>query len=157
MNRISRNRPGWRRLVRDQHGAISIEWALIVPILTLAMMGAIDVGAAAIHRMQMANALRSGLQYASVRKPVSGDMSGVEDAVRQSAPPDELSTREITATYYCECPDNTTASCTIGCPSGTTVRYVRITMTEKYKPFLRLVPVLPEVMDMSIEGNIRIH
>lgn len=148
---------GDRSICRDERGAISVEWALIAPVLTLALMGAVDLGGAAIHKMQMANAVRAGLQYASVRKPVSGDMAGIENAVKQNAPPDDLSSRVVTATYYCECPDNSSTSCTASCPLGNTARYVRIVMTEKYKPFLHLVPVLPEIMEMSIEGNVRIH
>ena len=145
------------RRIENKAGTISVEAALIAPILVLGLTATIDLGAAAIHRMQMENALRSGLQYASVRKPLSGDMTGVEDAVKNASPMDYLGTRVVLATYYCECQDQSIAICTDGCASGNTSRYVTIVITENYQLFLGFALILPDIFEMRVEGNIRIN
>ena len=55
---------------RDEEGAIAVEWSLVALFLGFLMLGAFNFGTAALHKMEMANAVRSGLQYAVVRKPV---------------------------------------------------------------------------------------
>jgi Flp pilus assembly pilin Flp len=52
-----------RRFGRNESGASAVEFAILAPVLALALLGVADFGQMAIQRTDMHGALRSGGQY----------------------------------------------------------------------------------------------
>ena len=94
-----------RRLLGATRGTVSVEMALLAPILGFLVIGLVDFGETISRKMQLANAVRAGTQYALVRKPVQGDMTLITQAVHNTAPTDNSGTRVVTTNLYCKCPD----------------------------------------------------
>jgi Flp pilus assembly protein TadG len=131
----------WRfsRLARNDRGASAVELALIAPLLTLLLIGTMQYGSVSVHRMQMANAVRAGLQYASVRKPILGedtDLSPIIEAVEIAAPAASKSDRSVISNLYCECSDGTAISCQDSCATGNRSVFIGIVITESFAPLL---------------------
>jgi Flp pilus assembly protein TadG len=62
-----------RRFQRDEHGALVVEFGLIVPILLLLVFGIVDFGRAYFTMNNLAAAVREGARYGSVlEKPWDG-------------------------------------------------------------------------------------
>jgi Flp pilus assembly protein TadG len=62
-----------RQFQRDEHGALVVEFGLIVPILLLLVFGIVDFGRAYFTMNNLAAAVREGARYGSVlEKPWDG-------------------------------------------------------------------------------------
>ena len=100
-----------RGFARAEGGVVSVELAFIAPVLGFLILGLVDFGETISRKMQLANAVRAGTQYALVRKPVQGDVS------------------QIT----CECPDATVITCDNSCPGNAERKsYISIVLEEDY-------------------------
>ena len=151
--------PGRRRLAglgRDDRGAIAVEWALVAMFLGTLMLGAFSYGTAALHKMQMANAVRAGLQYVVVRKPVQGDLTQIRTTVLNAAPPDLLDTRSLTVTLFCQCPDGSSVDCDGNCTTDEPMTFISIKMNEKYDTLVKF-PFAPNRLDFTAEGTVRLN
>ncbi|TVR95212.1 MAG: pilus assembly protein [Rhodospirillales bacterium] len=84
----------------DDRGVAVIEFALAAPILMALLFGVMHFGSTAIQAMQMENAVRAGIQYASVRKPVDGNVSDIIAAVTTAGPDTPTDNRTVTATLF---------------------------------------------------------
>lgn len=146
------------RLGSDERGAGAVELALIAPLLVGLLMGTVHFGSVAVHRMQMANAVRAGLQYASVRKPALGestDFTSINMAVESAAPAASNSDRSVVSSLYCECSDGTPTSCENSCETGNRSVFIGIVMTESYAPPLNMADTT--TMILKATGSIRIN
>lgn len=145
----------WRRLMACDRGISAVEFALTAPFLMALMLGLMDFGSAGIHRMQMANSVRAGLQYAMVRRPVEGDLSAIEAAVDNAAPA-ASGPRTRTVALYCQCPDGTATACSATCATGDRSSYVSIVMQEQYQMILGL-PFADNQITMRAEGAVQLN
>ncbi len=99
-------------LVKDDQGSIVVETALVMAFIGVLSIGIIDFGLAYVRAMEVTNAIRSGIQYTIVRKPVDGDFSHIEAAVRNSLPASSSSSApSIDVSIYCQCPDGGDSDC----------------------------------------------
>jgi Flp pilus assembly protein TadG len=144
------------RLVCDEEGAIAVEWALVAGFLGFLFLGAFNYGTAALHKMEMANAVRAGLQYAVVRKPIQGDTSQISNTVQTAAPTDQTGTRAITVTMFCQCSDGSSASCDGSCASGDPRTYISIQMQEGYDTLIRM-PFSDQRLTFKVAGTVRLN
>jgi Flp pilus assembly protein TadG len=145
------------RLAHDDEGAIAVEWALVVGFLGFLFLGAFNYGTAALHKMEMANAVRAGLQYAVVRKPVQGDMTHITNTVQTAAPADKTGTRAINVTMFCRCSDGSSTSCNGNCSSGEQRQtFISIQMQENYDTLIRM-PFSDQRMNFSVAGTVRLN
>lgn len=145
----------WRRLMACDRGISAVEFALTAPFLMALMLGLMDFGSAGIHKMQMANSVRAGLQYAMVRRPVEGDLSAIEAAVDNAAPA-ASGPRTRTVALYCQCPDGTATTCSATCATGDRSSYVSIVMQEQYQMILGL-PFADNQITMRAEGAVQLN
>ncbi len=145
----------WRALMACDRGISAVEFALTAPFLMALMLGMMDFGAAGIHRMQMANSVRAGLQYAMVRRPLEGDLSAIEAAVDNAAPA-ASGPRTRTVALYCQCPDGTATACSATCATGDRSSYVSIVMQEQYQMILGL-PFADNQITMRTEGAVQLN
>lgn len=153
---MTQRRTGPGTLVRCERGAIAIEWAFIAPVVMLLLVGVLDFALAAHHKMQMENAVRAGLQYATVRKPVGGGLDGVESAVHAAAPADTTGTRQVSAVLYCTCPDGQPVDCADSCTGGSRHAMLAVAMEEDYRVLLGL-PMVPATFRFAVDGTVRLN
>ncbi len=105
---------------RRRKGQGLVEFALVMPILLLLLMGVIDFGWMIFNYTQLYNGLREGLRYGSVasfdpNKPQYYNCDGIRQSIKATAPMVGVQSNNITVAY--DTGDNTV---TVGtCPSGT--------------------------------------
>jgi Flp pilus assembly protein TadG len=84
---------------RDERGVSAVEFALVVPVLLIALLGVADLGNVVYKRSDMESALRAGVQYF-----MNGgdDLAKAEEVVEQSwtTKPEGVS---IVAERFCMC------------------------------------------------------
>lgn len=153
----TRRRPGIKDLAKSESGVSMVEWGLVLSFLSVLLMGVIELGSAAQYKMQLANAIRVGMQYATVRKPVQGDLSQITASVSNAAPPDATGERELTVTLYCKCPDGSAVDCDDICTGGVDRHsFVSIVIDDVYVPILTL-PGTPDQYSLRADGTIRLN
>ncbi len=158
----------------NERGSISVEAGFIITMLFVLSIGVVDFSLALTHNMQMKNAIRSGLQYAIVRKPssirdadgtpISVDLSDIITAVVTTAPSEEIGrTRSLSAELFCRCDDGTELACLefqgveIDCLDGSESRsFVRINFHESYE-LLFNYPGFPDRIKLGDTQEIRLN
>jgi Flp pilus assembly protein TadG len=141
-------------LLRSEHGASLVETAVLLPLFSLLLFVAVDLGRACYLVDEIAGAARAAAIYGS-RNPT--DTTGMSNAAKDDAP-DVPSLSVTTPTYGCECSDGTgySASCATipTCTSTTEVYRVNITVTGTYAPMLPW-PGIPSSMSFSSTASMR--
>lgn len=114
------------RLRADQTGVSFIEAAIVLPILTMVLVGTAEFGMNYFNKSQLQAAVNAGAQYA-LRNPT--DTAGSQSAIT-AALPTTVTGVTTTATFACECNNGTAVSCTTGtCTSGTVRKIMTLTAT----------------------------
>jgi Flp pilus assembly protein TadG len=128
------------RLHRDRRGVSALEFAIIASIMVTLMFGAYDLGNAAMHQIQLQQAVRLGGAYA-MNRPT--DVAGIRAAVASAVPADwTLTNPGGMAAVACSCLDpaggGTTALAGCGsadfdtCTTPSTATMISITATTAY-------------------------
>lgn len=144
------------RLSVDERGTTALELALIAPLLVLLLLGMVHFGSVEVHRMQMTNAVRAGLQYASVRKPVFGedtDLTSIDKAVETAAPASDH--RSVSSKLYYECSNGLPVDSRNTCSTGHRSAYLEIDMTDTFSPPLSHLVV--KTVPLRASGTIRLN
>ena len=123
----------------SEEGDALIEFALLLPLLTLLMVGAVDFGRVFYAANAVTQAARNGVQYGA-RPGKSTDYTGMQNAASTAASPD-LTGFAATATGFSECTDQpgTRRPPTFTCPIGTRkLTYVQVTGTYTFTTLARV-------------------
>ena len=152
------------RFRKSELGSISVETALISTVLLSIGIGAVDFGMGLERKMDMANAIRAGMQYALVRKPVQGDTSAIEDAVMTALVPGTSSSGTVlTSQMACNCPDGTTMDCLgssdqdLHCSDGSQrSAYLVLTLKEDYG-LMWTYPVIGQTLTITETASVRLN
>lgn len=120
-------------LPRDRAGNVLVEFALLLPVAAVLLLGLFDYGRAVNERMALQSAARAGGEYAMRN---FSDTAGITQAV-QAASGLESQTLSVTTTQFCECPDGTSVACGGTCATGEFLAFVSVTVT---KPFGTMLP-----------------
>jgi Flp pilus assembly protein TadG len=80
--RMLRGAPGGRRRPRSQSGAAAVEFALVVPIFVLLVVGIIDFGFAFNAQISLTQAVREGVRLGAVG--VAPSETAMEDRLDQA-------------------------------------------------------------------------
>jgi Flp pilus assembly protein TadG len=100
----------FRRNLQKDTGQALLELALVVPIFSLLLLGAVEYGRLAYAAIEVANAARAGAAYAS-QNHVTADASdptnlaNIQAAATQDAP--DVGSIVATASNTCSCSDGT--------------------------------------------------
>jgi len=111
---------GWRAFLRETRGASAVEFALILPIFLLFLLGIMDVGRYAWQVNQIEKATQMGVRLAAVTTMVSTDLAN-ESYVGNSSCGTQLGAGDIICkgalgTVTCT---STSCSCTVSpCPAS---------------------------------------
>jgi Flp pilus assembly protein TadG len=121
-------------LSRDQQGSSVVEFALILPILMVALIGIVDYGMMVFANTELENAARTGAQYALQGVDEADDDAGIEAAARAALSDDTGVT--INISRACLCPDGSASACTDTCTADELEpgRYVTVNMRLDFTP-----------------------
>jgi pilus assembly protein CpaE len=132
-----------RRLGED--GVSAVEFALIAPILFIALLSMVDVGFAIYERMTIDYVLRAGAQ-AAMDDPADGEVLTVlnETAAKNFA---AGAVPIFTVEHpICECPENTDVLCSATCDGdAATSIYYRLEGTKTYDGIFMSIDLGPSV------------
>lgn len=121
-----------RRARSDCRGAAAVEFAIFVPLLTLAVVSVADIGLAVLRKMQVEDAAQAGAQYAIMH---GFDSSAITSAVTNATNSSAISASPAPL-KYCGCATGssiTTVTCGSTCTGGTTAgTYVRVSAQASY-------------------------
>jgi Flp pilus assembly protein TadG len=164
--------------VEPERGSSLVEFALVLPLLCLMLLGTIDLGRLAYVGIETASAARAGAQYGALNSTTSSDIVGMQNAAMADAadlpsssgggnnPPKEsgsdgassASGIAATATYWCQCSDGSqiTSLCTSppSCAGAHPVTYVQVSTQASYKPWFPY-PGLPSTLNLSGKAVMR--
>jgi Flp pilus assembly protein TadG len=132
-----------RAAVQDKNGAAAVEFAFMIPLLSLMVVSVTDIGLAVYRKMQVEDAAQAGAQYAIAR---GFDTSGISSAVT-SATNSTAITAAPAPVQFCGCPTSTGVSsvscgtvCTSGVQAGT---YAKVSAQATYNTLINYQVVGP--------------
>lgn len=147
------------RATHAQRGAALVEFALVLPLLMLLLLGGVEIGRYAYFAIQVGNAARAGVQYAAQNPVTALDTNGITSAA-QADGATSIASLNVSPTNYCTCWDGTagtSVSCTGTCPSGSQqVEYVQVSVSGKISPLFNY-PFLPAALTVSNTATMRVE
>ena len=129
-----RSRQGRQALV-DERGVALVEFALVLPLLLLVILGIVDFGKAFGYKNQETHLANEAARYAAVNSCAACDSAGktINQFVKDDATPSELRNGLVLTIAFT---DPTPKNHCIGSPVKVTINY-----TYKFFGFLKLLPV----------------
>lgn len=143
------------RLTREDRGTSLVEMALIMPFLTLLIVGIIDVSMGLAARFSLQQAVGRSLELVQARPPQAGadDADVSYEYIRTEAANAAGAGSAVTLTRWRECDgakrDDYKASCADG---EETARYIRINIKKNFNGSLYLGNI-----PMEAEGTVRVQ
>jgi len=125
-----------KRLAGDRRGNVMLEFALAMPILTLLLLGLLDLGRFSLQKSAMLQGAQEGAQY-GIQYP--SDSTGINSTAQNST---ALTGVTATNSVFCECSAGTTATCGTTCSGGgSPKKYVRVTATKSFSSVLSVTTI----------------
>ncbi|HEX8193947.1 MAG TPA: TadE/TadG family type IV pilus assembly protein [Allosphingosinicella sp.] len=147
-----------RNLVRDEGGATLIEFALVLPLLALMLLGTIDLGRGLATKFHLEQATQQTIELANLGgRPLASYGFLVTEAASAASVP----AAQVTLDQWLECrtaagATRREASFTGSCAATEqTARYVTITIWKDYIPMFPSIPLLGAV-GSGANGAIRL-
>ena len=142
-------------------GALTVELALLAPVLAALLVGAIDFGSYIHQKMQLQNASRAGAQFAIQRDGNASDSAGIENAVRAASDLDAGTGAVVSATF-CGCADGSesvvkaTEGCDGTCSGGEfPALSIRVTVSNTFAPLFDY-PGLPNPLPLQGQTSLQV-
>jgi Flp pilus assembly protein TadG len=110
-----------------------IEFALVTPVLLLALAGVLNYSLALRTASCLTGAARAGARYGSQSAASASDIAGMQAAALNAAP--GIAGMTATAVRSCKCSNGSTVNCTGSCASGSMLVYAKVT-TQATSPAL---------------------
>jgi len=95
-------------ILSGSQGQSLVEFALVLPILLILLVGAIEIGRAAYFSIQVTNASYAAVEYGAQTPATAGDTNGIIQSALNEAP--MLSPDNVTKSIYYECPNGSATS-----------------------------------------------
>jgi Flp pilus assembly protein TadG len=137
-------------------GQSLVEFALMLPLMCLLLLGVVEIGRAAFYSIRVGNAATAGVEYGSQNPSTASDTTGMTTAAKNDA---NLSSMTANATWGCTCDTGAGTSCTKPAPppsscgnacAGQVVECVQVTTTVTFSPLFHY-PRLPS--SFTANGN----
>jgi Flp pilus assembly protein TadG len=145
-----------KRNRKSDNGNATVEFALLLPLMLLLVLGAVDFARLFYAAITVASAARAGVQYGAQDTIKAKDTTGMQTAASNDAA--DITGVTATAQAYCECADGTRVDCITGTCSGGTKppAYVQVTVQ---KTFTTLVdyPGIPHNTALSRTAIMRVQ
>lgn len=153
-----------RRLLRNESGTGMVEFALVLPLLSLLLIGLIETGRYAAFSVRVSNAARAGAQFASIRPSVTAyDTSGIVNAACNDAGltcSDSYASNKMTVvtSVTCQYTDGSSdPTCALPAKNSGLQRkmYVNVTTSASFTPIIQY-PLLPSSVPMSAATTVEV-
>ena len=147
MQAVCRNRNNPSRIFGQRQGAAALEFALVLPLLLLMMIGTIDFGRFAHSLIAVTNASRAGAGFASLHPTTKATLAGWQAKVRATVLAELAQTLQSTGLVANDVTISVPAPATVG--NGASARKsVSVTVTI---PFRNIVswPLLPQNVTLT--------
>ena len=127
-----------RRLARERRGASIIELALALPLLSVMMIGLVDVASCYSAQMSIQQAAARSLE----RVQVNGMTSNFAFVKTEAATAAGVPESQVTVETWLECDNVKQAATVTVCPGTADAgKYVKVTITSSYSPFFAVSPL----------------
>jgi Flp pilus assembly protein TadG len=127
-----------RRIRRDKRGVSTIELALATPILSIMLVGLVDMASYFSAQMSLQQAAARSLERVQVGAPsISAPLIRTEAATAAGVPESQ-----VTVETWLEC-NNTKQASTVTVCAGTqdAGKYVKVTISSSYVPYFSFSPL----------------
>jgi len=146
--------PWTRSLLGGERGQNLLEFALVVPIILLLLVGAIEIGRLAYLSILVNNAAHAGVQYGAQNLATASDNTGMQIAALDDG--QNISGLTAAASHYCTCADGSSSSCQpTDCAGSHRLVYVQVNTTGQFHSLVAY-PGLPSSYTVSGEAVMRV-
>ncbi len=149
---VWKGRASMRRLFRaigKANGDALVEMAIVLPLLTLILLGAFDMGMAAYTSIEVSNAALAGVQYGAQNATAAGDVTGIQNAAAADA--SNITLGPTSASHTCICADGSASTCQpTDCSGSAIVTILTVQTQATFTPFFHL-PSIPT--SFTIQGQ----
>ncbi len=143
-------------------GQSILEFAFLLPVLCLLLLGIIEVGRYAYISILVGNAARAGVAYGAQDRMSAANSAGIVTAARNDFQSNgqDPSTLAVTPAYSCACSNAgsmSTVTCSVGaCPAGQQfIASLQVTASGTFTGLFNY-PGIPSSMTMSRTATMRI-
>ncbi len=138
----------WFGWMRGESGQSLMEVALMVPVLTTILVGAVEVARLDYAGIETSNAARAGAQYGAQNHTTAADTNGMQNVATAAGA--DVTNLQATASSFCVCSDGTSITCS---NAGTTcsariIEYVQVNTSASITPTFQL-PGLPKTYTLQ--------
>ncbi len=135
----------------NERGNALVEFAMIVPIMSLMFLGVVDAGRVLDANARLNDGVSAGLRYALA------DAYAGNAIAAASMAGSGYGDGEATASYsmFCECPDGTPLNCNTQCAQGYKRIFVQVDM-DRTVTTLFSYPVIGQSMPVSRSGFLQV-
>jgi Flp pilus assembly protein TadG len=148
------------RLRTDKRGTSLLELALVLPVLTLVLVGAIDLGRVFYATAEVANAAHAGAEYGARTVSLATDTAGMKQVAANDAV--DVSGITTTASSSCSCTSIQGSGLSVACPSAASICgsnspflvYVTVTTSKSLVPMFPW-PKVPNPITVSASATMR--
>jgi|SRR5579884_1147130 len=146
----------------SQAGVALVEFALVVPVMMLILIGLIEVGRFAYLAILVGNAAHAGAEYGAQTIVTVTDTTGMRNAALQDG--QSISGLNASGTQVCKCWNGATASAlscsasVTSCPAGShRVIYAQVSATGTFHPLFNYGPLgFPDPWTVTRVAQIRV-
>lgn len=137
-----------KRSRKSYAGSATVEFALLLPMMLLLVLGAVDFARLFYSAITVASAARAGVQYGAQDTTKARDTAGMQTAAVNDAA--DLTGVTANAQFYCECSDGTRVNCVTGtCTGGSSPPvYVQVTVQKTFTTLIDY-PGIPHTTALS--------
>ncbi len=135
---------------RGTEGQSLIECALVIPVLTILLVGAVELAQVTRAAIAVSDAAKAGAQYGAQSGFTAQDSTGIANAASTSASGLTLST---TSSYACSCSDGSASTClNTDCPNAHMEESITVKTQATLTPAIHL-PGLPASFKVSSQAT----
>lgn len=121
-----------KRLARSRQGNAAVEFAFILPFLTMLLVGAVNFGMLFEEEIRISSAAHAGAHYGAQTMSHSLNTNGIVAAARDDAK-DSSNELTVAANRYCICPGETSeVACNTSC-TGSENPYTYVTVAVSHE------------------------
>lgn len=126
------------RTLRGAAGGALIETAVVLPILSLLLLGASEFGLVDYEAIEVTNAAKAGVQYGAQNAASAADTAGIQNAAVFDAPNITLGTTNVSRAYICSDGSNPTGV-PLACGSGLALEIILTVQTQAtFNPLIHI-------------------
>ncbi len=139
---------------KDDRGSAAVEFALIVPVLLITLIGLVDYGLMVHANTRLSAAASAGAKFA-IMAGNEDDDAGIQ-AAAMSLIPDNVDGVTVTVSRECRCPTGAAVQCDFECTNEVVPgRYLEVVVNEDYSLFFNY-PHFGSDVDLQSHAVIRI-